>query len=294
MGRLTDGSVNTKEAIAMMKRTTELEIETDTGRSYLDCFKGTDLRRTEIACMAWAIQAGVGNPLQGYTTYFFKQAGLSTDDSFKFNIGNNATSFVGTLLAWPLNRYFGRRTLFGGGLIVMTILYFAIGAAGIPSNSAPGVNWARASLLVIYLFVYSPTIGATVYPIVGETGATRLRSKTVALARMSYCVVFIIQAVLVPYMLSPTAWNWGAKAGFFFGGLSCLAIVWTYFRLPEMKGRTYEELDILFDRRVPARKFKSEDVNAYEDYDQLMAEKVVHGSSTEINKPSAIHNERTA
>jgi MFS transporter, SP family, general alpha glucoside:H+ symporter len=214
----------------------------------------------------------------GYTTYFFKQAGLSTSDAFKFNIGNNATSFVGTMLAWPLLFYFGRRTVFMGGLSVMTVLYFAIGFAGIPSIKDTSANWARSSLLVIYLFVYCPTVGATVYPIVGESGSTRLRGKTVALARNFYSLISIVSGVLVPYMLSPTAWNWSAKAGFFFGGIACLCLIWVYFRLPEMKGRTYEELDILFERRISARKFKSEHVDAYSDYNQLVGEKTAAGA----------------
>jgi MFS transporter, SP family, general alpha glucoside:H+ symporter len=62
--RLTDGSINEENQVAMMKRTTEIEIETKTGSSYLACFKGTNLRRTEIACVVWGIQAGIGNPLQ--------------------------------------------------------------------------------------------------------------------------------------------------------------------------------------------------------------------------------------
>lgn len=35
-----------------------------------------------------------------------------------------------------------------------------------------------------------------------------------------------------------------------------MAFVWAYFRLPETKGRSFRELDILFERRVPSRKFK--------------------------------------
>ena len=56
-GRLSDaqssvvrlgGSANSDPAktIAMMVRTTELEAQTTAGASYIDCFKGTDLRRT--------------------------------------------------------------------------------------------------------------------------------------------------------------------------------------------------------------------------------------------------------
>lgn len=44
------------ETIAMMVHTTALEEKITTGASYLDCFRGTDLRRTEIVCMCWAMQ----------------------------------------------------------------------------------------------------------------------------------------------------------------------------------------------------------------------------------------------
>jgi SP family general alpha glucoside:H+ symporter-like MFS transporter len=40
-------------------------------------------------------------------------------------------------------------------------------------------------------------------------------------------------------------------------------LIWTYFRLPEPKGRTYGELDILFERKVAARKFKGTDVSPW-------------------------------
>lgn len=43
-------------------------------------------------------------------------------------------------------------------------------------------------------------------------------------------------------------------------------VVWAYFRLPEMKGRTYRELDILFERGVPARKFKETVVSEQDEH----------------------------
>lgn len=191
---------------------------------------------------------------------------MSTKVSFQMNIGNNAMSFVGTLLAWPLLYFFGRRTVYLGGLIGMTILYFGIGCAGIPPLSDRSSDWAKSCLLIVYLFVYCPSVGATVYTIVGEVGAAKLRGKTVALARNFYCLVSIVMGTLVPYMLNPTQWNWSAKSAFFFGGLSTICLVWTWFRLPEMKGRTYEEIDLLFEERLPARKFASHKIDAYARY----------------------------
>jgi SP family general alpha glucoside:H+ symporter-like MFS transporter len=39
------------------------------------------------------------------------------------------------------------------------------------------------------------------------------------------------------------------------GGLSVFCMAWCYFGVPEMKGRTYEELDLMFARGVRTREF---------------------------------------
>ncbi|RYP47844.1 hypothetical protein DL768_006161 [Monosporascus sp. mg162] len=72
-----------------------------------------------------------------------------------------------------------------------------------------------------------------------------------------YNIMSLVTNIITLLMLNPTAWNWGAKLGFFWAGTCFLCAVWTYFRLPEAKGRTYGELDVLFENGVSARKFKS-------------------------------------
>lgn len=64
-------------------------------------------------------------------------------------------------------------------------------------------------------------------------------------------------------MLNPTAWNWKAKAGFFWSGTASLCLIWAFFRLPEPKGRSYAELDLLFEQKVSARKFKGAVVDPF-------------------------------
>lgn len=46
--------------LAMIIYTNALEQEAEEGTGYLDCFKGVDLRRTEIACVTWMCQQGCG------------------------------------------------------------------------------------------------------------------------------------------------------------------------------------------------------------------------------------------
>lgn len=44
------------ETISMMIHTNEMEKEVQAGTSYLDLFKGVNLRRAEIVCVTWMIQ----------------------------------------------------------------------------------------------------------------------------------------------------------------------------------------------------------------------------------------------
>jgi hypothetical protein len=39
--------------------------------------------------------------------------------------------------------------------------------------------------------------------------------------------------------------------------------VWKFFRLPVPKGRTYAELDALFERSIPVGKFKDSNVDIF-------------------------------
>lgn len=56
------------ETVAMMVHTAALEERITAGVSYWDCFRGVDLRRTEIVCCVWAIQNLSGNSFSNYST----------------------------------------------------------------------------------------------------------------------------------------------------------------------------------------------------------------------------------
>ena len=253
--RNRDTNFNADETIAMMKHTNELEKAASEGSSYRDCFKGTDMRRLEIACMVWFTQAFCGSSFMGFSTYFFEQAGLDTENAFSMSLGNYAIGAVGVFVAWFAMGHFGRRTLYIWGQIFMVAVLLIIGFLSLAPKRNTGAQWGIGAMLLIFTFVYDSTVGPVCYSLVAEMPSTRLRQKTVVLARNFYNIASIIGNVLTPRMLNPGAWNWGAKSGFFWAATAFGCLVWTYFRLPEPKGRTYGELDILFEQRVPARKF---------------------------------------
>ena len=77
-----DTNFNPDDTIAMMIHTNELEADMSRGTSYWDCFKGHNLRRTEITCITWAIQALCGSAFMVrilahlYNSLILTQAGL--------------------------------------------------------------------------------------------------------------------------------------------------------------------------------------------------------------------------
>lgn len=188
---------------------------------------------------------------------------MSSKKAYQLNVGSTAIAFVGTILSWFLITGLGRRTIYVSGQGILFVLQIVIGIISATAPNAPGALWAQAAICILWVFTYSLTIGPIAYAIVSETSAVRLRPLSVCLARTSYQIINIISQVLEPYFMNPTAWNAKGKTAFFWGGTALCMFVWSYFRLPEAKGRTYEELDLLFQRKISARKFSSTHVDPY-------------------------------
>ncbi len=145
----------------------------------------------------------------------------------------------------------------------MLAMMIIIGALGIPQAASPNsaYAWGICSTLVISSFLFYATIGPLTNTLCGEIPTVILRSKSVVLARWVYTVSAVIAAVLTPYQLNPTAWNWGARTGLFWAGGCLISVIFAYFFVPETKDRTTAELDILFERKVSARKFSKTQVD---------------------------------
>lgn len=59
--------------------------------------------------------------------------------------------------------------------------------------------------------------------------------------------------------------NLGGKCGYVWGFTGFVCLVTAFFYLPEMKGLSYREIDILFKRKVPARKWKETIIDVQDD-----------------------------
>ncbi|KAG9501601.1 hypothetical protein J7337_007292 [Fusarium musae] len=256
--RLTKQSqLDIDDTIAVMEHTNRIERKLNYGgSSYLDLFKGANLRRTEICCMVWSVQALCGWILTGYAPYFLEQAGFDSSKSFSLSTGMYGMALVGGMISWFLLSHIGRRKLYLTGLAAAVFMLTLGGILSVVLDGQKGLNWSLGAILITTTFLYNLSIGPTCYVIVAEIPSTRLRVKTIALARVVYNIFMIVNNVIVPQMLNPTAWNMQGKSCFVYAGTALLCLVYCYFRLPETKGLSYLELDMLFEKGAPTAKFK--------------------------------------
>jgi SP family general alpha glucoside:H+ symporter-like MFS transporter len=97
------------KALAEIVRSITLEGEKNAPTSYLDCFHGYDLRRTEIACGIFSVAQLTGVVFViGYSSYFFELAGLSPSSSFSMSVGVSVLRLVGVICSWFLINKTGR------------------------------------------------------------------------------------------------------------------------------------------------------------------------------------------
>ncbi|KAJ6035845.1 hypothetical protein N7540_000124 [Penicillium herquei] len=249
--------------VALMIITNTHEKLVREGVSYWDCLKGVDRRRTEIVCCLWMCQVFCGIWYGGNIVYFLQQINFTNNQSFDFGLGVNAIGWCGTVCSWFVMQRVGRRKLFVTGLGIMFTVLMLVGFLGIPGQVTPGLSYASAALLLVFVFTYDLTVGPVTYCLISEIPSTRLRIKSAVLARNCYNIASIIANFLNPPILNPTAWNLKGKGGFIWAPFCLICFTWSFFRLPEPKGRTAPELDILFEKKISARKFAKYQVTPF-------------------------------
>ncbi|KAF5538047.1 major facilitator superfamily transporter [Fusarium phyllophilum] len=256
---------NAQEAIAMMRRTIDLE-KTVKEPSFIELFQGTDAYRTAIVCCVYAAQNLTGNLIANQAVYFFEQAGMPNKTAFAMGLITSALQTVFVMLSWILTSYFGRRSIYLWGSLGNTILLVALGIAATVGDVKSTVNsntQAALGLIVSVLFTLGPAPASWV--IIGETSAIRLRPLTTGVGRGCYYLVNIPCIFLSSWMLNPTGANLGGKCGYVWAGTGFVCLVMAYIWLPEMKNRSYREIDILFKRKVQARKWKKTVIDVHDD-----------------------------
>ncbi|EGV61337.1 sugar transporter [Yamadazyma tenuis ATCC 10573] len=262
--RLSADSVHQEacQVVAMIIHTNRLELSrtkhsTSNGiwESVKKCFTVTNVRRTEITCLTFAMQVTCGSQFMYSPSYFWRQAGLSAEYAYQLNVCITGIALVGCGCSWMLMTKFGRRPIYITGSSILLVCLFMEGVLQLAADRNPDVKWVQCGFTMVWVAVYSLSVGPLAYTIAAEIPATRVKSQTLSVARAFYHSLQLMAGIMQPFLINPRSANLKGYTGFVWSFISLPAIVWAFFRLPETKNRTYEELDIMFNMGLPSRQF---------------------------------------
>ncbi|KAK3695809.1 general substrate transporter [Podospora appendiculata] len=235
----------------------EREKELVGNASPLDMFTNPiDRRRTILSVCAVTLQAASGSMfIIAYKAYFLGMA--KVPDPFAMS---NVLSTMG-ILAILLNslivvRFGKRRVILMTGLAICGCLQLIIAVC---YDKRPGEKETGAVLVAltcIYMMSYNGMIATYAWLAGGEIPCQRLRSYTFGLAAAVGFLGAWVTTFTAPYFINPASLNWGPRYGYIWFPSATVALIWVFFFLPETKGRTLEEIDEMFEKKIPARKFQ--------------------------------------
>lgn len=125
------------------------------------------------------------------------------------------------------------------------------------SCNSPCVTTHQSQSELLTVAQFQLMLGAPAYAVGGETPTPRLRQKTYAINQMCGTAMGTMYTMVTPLLINPGNANLGGKVAFVFFGPSLPTAIFLYFCFPEMKGRSYLELEEMFQNKVPARQFKN-------------------------------------
>jgi MFS transporter, SP family, sugar:H+ symporter len=261
LSSIRKGSADTEAIEAeflLMKTANREEEQMHAASNWRDVFVGPNLRRTMIATGVQVFQQIQGNSfMNNYLVTFLQQLGIT--NSLTVYIASNCTQLGGITLSFLLLDRYGRRPVLFIGAFLMAVFMYVIG--GVASYTPGGISGSSAqgcvAAILLYQAVAAGAWGSCTWATTAEASTQQLREKTVMLATFTSFVVVILVTYINPYVQDTGYGDLGAKVGFVFGGCSILAMVWVAFCLPELKGRSLEELDEMFNAGVSVWEFKS-------------------------------------
>lgn len=129
----------------------EMEFTRSVGTSkWLDMFKGTNLRRTEITVMVWLLQQMSGVIFAGNVVFVFEQAGISQQAAFDLGLGTSAIQLFSNFINMILMFFLGRRTIYLVGFIYSAVNLVVVGVTSIYGDRGSlSARWVQAGFQMV-------------------------------------------------------------------------------------------------------------------------------------------------
>jgi SP family arabinose:H+ symporter-like MFS transporter len=183
------------------------------------------------------------NAIMYYAPEIFKQTGAGTNAALTQTILVGVVNFAFTLVALWLIDKVGRRALLIVGSISMTVCLFIVGY-GFYSGNVSG--YLILFFILLYVASFAISFGPVVWVMISEIFPTRIRGRATAIASLSLWAADFVVSQTFPVLLEGVG---PAKTFWMFSAISVIAVIFCVKAVPETKGKSLEEIQLLWEKR---------------------------------------------
>lgn len=230
----------------------EFEMFMSNTTSWTEIFHRNYIRRTVISTAILVCASFCGTYfIVPYAAIFL--GGLGVQNPFLVNVIMGACGTAGTTLGPFVVEYVGRRKiiLVGYALMGCCMLIFAAVNTGLGSGTKTAQN-VLVAFICIWYFIYGSCILSAGWLASSEVQSIRLRAPGTAFCGLVGQVTSFAASFWTPYMLNKEYGNMGTNVGYFYFGLTVVIWVFMFWLVPETARLSLEQIDHIFDVRVPA------------------------------------------
>jgi sugar porter (SP) family MFS transporter len=203
------------------------------------------------------------NAIIYYANKIFAAAGFETaaQQTAATTWAIGAVNVLATLIAVAFVDRLGRRPLLLAGLVGMGVSLTAVGISFLSLNRIPSqpvdspaapsaAGTVTLVALVVYIASFAFSLGPVVWTVINEIFPNRVRGRAVAVATaFNWGSAWLVSQFFLTLIESI-----GNSATFYlFAFFSVLAYIWIWKRVPETKGRTFEEIQMIWEDDNPVQ-----------------------------------------
>jgi sugar porter (SP) family MFS transporter len=189
-------------------------------------------------------------------------ADLQLANPFLITIIIDIIEVLGVLAGFFIIERVGRKSLILWCSAVEIASMLIIGGLASGPKIAPTVppkafGQAAVGFICIYVFAFNMSWGPLAWSVATEMCVGPNRSKIMGIGTAAFWIVAWAVTFTLPYLYNPVdGVGLGLKIGYIYSGGCLLSALFIWFYIGETRGRTLEEINEMFAKRVPARKWR--------------------------------------
>lgn len=214
----------------------------------IDIFRTTKYRRVLWVGFFLAILVQVSgiNTIVDYAPKILLAAGVEIKNALLQTSLIGLINFIFTFVAISLIDKVGRRMLYlvGSTGMVVTLIMLAF------SFYLKIEGFFTLICILLFIAFFASCIGPVFWTLVSEIFPNRIRGKAVAFASFTQWIFNFLVVLFFPHVLSSIG---GAATFLILAFMSLLQWLFTYFYVPETKGKSLEEIELFWENGISVR-----------------------------------------